>query len=89
MEKNKERLSTQELLNKASNVETIGNISHEMVEDEIPAYTLKDLSCEEWNNLAIKNNTKSYIKNFNREPNDYAEVEAWVNLRVACVASKE
>lgn len=89
MEENKDRLSILELIRKATNIESVGSVSNDQVEGEIPAYTLQELNCEEWNKLAVESNIKSFKAQFEREPINYKEVEAWINLVLAEIISRE
>lgn len=38
---------------------------------------------EGWNQFARETNTKAFIQEFGREPQDYEEVRNWVNAAVA------
>lgn len=63
---------------KIKNIEYIGVTYSEDLNRDLPAFELKEHSVEEWNKKAKVQNTRMFIKKFNRQPRDYNEVLAWI-----------
>lgn len=49
----------------------------------IPLLDIKMMSDEKWEHLAVVYNTKSFKREFNREPVNYQEVIDWVKMSTA------
>lgn len=56
------------------NVEFTGTMYSKGVGAELPVFTLNEPTMEEWNEKARIQNTKSFIKIHNRQPDNYEEV---------------
>jgi hypothetical protein len=64
------------LIHQAKNVDFSGQTHFEGA--ELPVFTIKEPSVEEWNRKAREANTKMFIRIMGRQPKDYNEVLAWI-----------
>lgn len=64
----------------ARNVKFTGERDYQTAEGEVKMQTavLVDLNAAQWNGLAEKTNTRSFIRMTGKQPVSYAEVQAWV-----------
>ncbi|GEM_PF-2829455 len=62
------------------NVDFVGEVEYDIVGQNVKMKTvvLEELNKDRWNALAERTNTKSFIRMTGKQPNDYAEVQAWV-----------
>lgn len=65
---------------KAKNVRYAGEQDYQTAKGEVKMQTavLVDLNAAQWNGLAEKTNTRSFISMTGRQPVSYAEVQAWM-----------
>lgn len=72
-----------EVFDGAKNVDFNGFKYFNKVEKELPVFTLKEPTVEEWNAKAELNNTKSYIRTNGKQPANYSEVREWVSKLIS------
>jgi hypothetical protein len=67
-----------EIFDKVKNVEFTTYTECEGLEKELPVFTLNEAFAEEWNKRARINNTKMFVRIYERQPENYQEVLTWV-----------